>query len=395
MNNKGFAVAGILYSILILFIIFIVLIMFNLQNKKRILDKLKTDTLNIIENNVESSDECIYEVGHVWNFNYNGTTGSDGSAQSFIVPCSGNYKLEAWGAQGGGNNTYIGGYGSYSVGNILLNTHNKLSINVGGQGEFKSLSNVDTVYQGGYNGGGNITLTWAHTGSATQNFGTGGGSTSLALSNNAYTTLASYLNPITASEYVYMVAAGGGGAGYFDVNGVVYWQSNGGNAGGISGSIGTNIDGEYKNYFTNYQNANQTGGGYTEYNGGETANSSFGVGGYGTTGGGGGWYGGPGCDGGTVGGGSSYIGNSLLTNKKMVCYNCTTSNDTSTKTETNTCHNETATVDCAKEGNGYARITYLGPINNPEGASAIDISYTNNGQTTVESALDDLYSKFQ
>ena len=44
----------------------------------------------------------------------------------------------------------------------------------------------------------------------------------------------------------------------------------------------------------------------------------------------------------------------------MTCYNCTTSTDASTKTESNTCYNTTATSDCSKEGNGYAKITYLG-----------------------------------
>ena len=59
------------------------------------------------------------------------------------------------------------------------------------------------------------------------------------------------------------------------------------------------------------------------------------------------------------GGGSGYIGNSLLTNKAMYCYNCEESNEESTKTISTTCAEETPTANCAKKGNGYARITYI------------------------------------
>ena len=82
-------------------------------------------------------------------------------------------------------------------------------------------------------------------------------------------------------------------------------------------------------------------------------------------GGGGGWYGGfantseghASCDSG--GGGSGYIGNSLLTNKVMYCYNCEESNEENTKTISTTFNKETPTSYCAKNGNGYARITLV------------------------------------
>ena len=44
----------------------------------------------------------------------------------------------------------------------------------------------------------------------------------------------------------------------------------------------------------------------------------------------------------------------------MSCYNCATSNAAATKTITSTCHSTTPTTNCAKEGNGHIRITYLG-----------------------------------
>ena len=43
----------------------------------------------------------------------------------------------------------------------------------------------------------------------------------------------------------------------------------------------------------------------------------------------------------------------------MYCYNCTESSEESTKTVTTTCNEETPTENCAKKGNGYARITLI------------------------------------
>ena len=57
--------------------------------------------------------------------------------------------------------------------------------------------------------------------------------------------------------------------------------------------------------------------------------------------------------------GSGYIGNNLLTDKIMYCYECEESDDISTKTISTTCINKTPTSNCAKEGNGYARITLV------------------------------------
>ena len=44
----------------------------------------------------------------------------------------------------------------------------------------------------------------------------------------------------------------------------------------------------------------------------------------------------------------------------MYCYNCTESSEESTKTVSTTCAEKTPTENCAKKGNGYARITYIG-----------------------------------
>lgn len=76
-------------------------------------------------------------------------------------------------------------------------------------------------------------------------------------------------------------------------------------------------------------------------------------------GGGGGYYGGGSIEHGPAGGGSGYIGNSLLTEKSMYCYNCTESTEENTKTISTTCTSATPIVNCSKQGNGYARITLI------------------------------------
>ena len=95
----------------------------------------------------------------------------------------------------------------------------------------------------------------------------------------------------------------------------------------------------------------------------------------GGSGGGGGYYGGAsGYDEASgAGGGSGYIGNALVINASMFCYDCAESNQKSMQTisttgtsqlrNTETCPNgysEEAISKCAKKGNGYARISYLG-----------------------------------
>ena len=296
---------------------------------------------------------CEYENGHTWTFDYTG------SVQTFTVPCTGTYKLETWGAQGGNyNSTYRGGYGSYSVGNISFNADEEIFIVVGGQGEGACTSKTCL---GGYNGGG---IGAYFSGSIGNYAGGGGGATHIAKIGG---TLASIGYNSFVSQSNGLIVAGGGGGGYYHTAGA-NTSSVGGSGGGICGEDG--LDNEYNgSYFAGAKGGNQISGGAKGFRGGAGA---FGQGGSGRTGcdvgddtgcassgGGSGLYGGGAAAHGGAGGGSGYIGNSNLTNKKMVCYNCTTSNDVDTKTESNTCHNETATVDCAKEGNGYAKITLI------------------------------------
>ena len=152
-----------------------------------------------------------------------------------------------------------------------------------------------------------------------------------------------------------MVSGGGGGAE----------RNQGGSGGGYIGGAGIP--------------ATITGG--TQSSGGkgsgtvEARNGRFGIGGSGIAGdtdgaggGGGGFYGGGGITyAGGAGGGSGYIGNTNLTNKIMYCYNCQSSeneaDETHIKTRSTTNVSNEPISYYAKQGVGFARITYLGKYN--------------------------------
>ena len=76
------------------------------------------------------------------------------------------------------------------------------------------------------------------------------------------------------------------------------------------------------------------------------------------------------------GAGSGYIGNALLSNKKMVGYNVPTSSDTDTKTESVQVYSANAEANKPKAGNGYVKITWLRGLP-PLPAPVIPDTYTN------------------
>ncbi|MBO4601123.1 MAG: prepilin-type N-terminal cleavage/methylation domain-containing protein [Bacilli bacterium] len=269
-------------------------------------------------------------------YNYDYT----GSEQAFTVPASGTYKLETWGAQGGGANDTDGGYGGYATTSVYLSTGQTLYINVGGQ---------PTGSSGGYNGGG-----------AGKDFNIyngygGGGATHIALTSGPLEDFENDLNNL-------LVAAGGGGGSATQGN------AKGGSAGGITGNTGLNAC-----------TTNESGTGATQSSGGYTTSNpdnsgTFGNGArflsptYGGAGGGGGLYGGgssgKACAG--AGGGTSYIGSGYVSDGLMICINtstnCTTSTSPLTKTVAVAASEATRepTPKKMKIGNGYAKVTYVG-----------------------------------
>ena len=257
---------------------------------------------------------------NVVEFDYTGTE------QVFTAPVSGNYKIELWGAQGGNTKYDVGGYGGYSSGNVELKENDKIYINVGGQGT--SNNNYGPVLEllpGGYNGGGDVAA-YAECCSGHM-IAAGCGASHVALQSGLLSSLENNISDI-------LMVSGGGSGGFKH-----YLAEYDYHAGSGGGYIGVKSN--------NYYKAGTQNSGYAFGQGGQPTDLA-------RQSGGGGFYGGTGA------GGSGYIGNPLLTDKAMYCYNCEESNEEDTKTISTTCVEETPTEKCAKKGNGYAKITYIG-----------------------------------
>ena len=263
------------------------------------------------DGNVTIKSKYIFKPDKTYTFEYTG------NVQTFIPEKTDIYLLEVWGAQGGGSGNT--GYGGYSSAYINLNKDDILYVAVGGKGEGVSVGGT----KGGYNGGGSGSGTSHNDGTTYEGSG-GGGATHIARTGGLLSSVKS--NPSNL-----LIAAGGGGGAVYIWEGYVY----GGAGGGFEG-------------------VSTAGTGGTQTSNGSNGSSDWGQ----NAGGGGGYYnGGSGGYGG--GGGSGYIGNSLLLYKAMYCYNCTESSAETTKTISTTCHSSTPTENCAKEGNGYAKISAI------------------------------------
>ena len=286
-------------------------------------------------------------------YGYYGLVDYSNQIQTKTITEPGYYKLETWGAQGGdsyiaGDTNYRGGYGGYSTGIIKLEKATNLYVVIGGSGQRCVCNTSQTCCgeNGGFNGGGK---SLQYTGGSTY-YGSGGGATHIA-------TVAGLLSELENNkDSIILVSGGGGGASNWQGAATAGYNHLGGDAGGISGMKGT--------YSRTDRDYTCTGGTQTAAGTGDhTTGNGFGLGAYAQAkygpGSGAGYYGGGDSETSSCGG-SSYIGNPLLVNKSMYCYNCTTSSAEATKTVSTTCHNSNATENCAKEGNGYAIITYIG-----------------------------------
>ena len=299
-----------------------------------------SDNWRIIIENLTIKTKCNIYFASKNEYSYTGYE------EIFTAYKNGTYKLEVWGAQGGDySTTYLGGYGGYSIGQIYLNKGDKLYINIGGSGTKTVSSDSDAT--GGYNGGGRGASRSSYVVSTS-----GGGTTHIAKSSGLLSTLENN------KDSILIVAGGGGGTSY------EYgpYSGQGGAGGGYLGNTGTCTNSSYKPGTGGSQSMAGTNGGGNVVNGVNRGDDgAFGQGGNGNyySAGGGGFYGGGASNQSGGGGGSGYIGNSLLNNKIMYCYNCTESQETATKTVSTTCNEETPTENCAKKGNGYAKITYI------------------------------------
>lgn len=219
-------------------------------------------------------------------FNYTG------APQKVSLP-AGTYKIEAWGARGGGaapNSTTLGdrgGAGSYTAGTIQLTQETELGVYVGGMG---AIASPYRYTSGGFNGGGN---------GASTGYG-GGGASDVRIGSELVGRI--------------MVAAGGGGA---DNAGVAFGANDDGSGGNAGGLIGENayINGaQVKGTATTVMTSTAINGGGKGFGGSQTGGYRFGLGEdlvllTDCGGGGGGYYGGltTSNNQGGAGGGSSFI----------------------------------------------------------------------------------------
>ena len=306
----------------------------NSPNMKGVSSKSITCKLKV---NKISRAKKAYKGPTEWFFDYSG------GEQTFIAPTDGIYKLEVWGAQGGGDTSYTGGYGGYSSGNVSLTNGKILYLNIAEKGKY--CTGNECIADNTYNGGGYCKSLDNQRAGAISSCGSGGGATHIATESGLLYTLKENKNSLV------IVAGGGGGANY--CNGFNY--ANGGHGGGYIGTSAIDIGARD---FSINKGLEATGGtqtsGYAFGQGSKYGNSSNT-----NVGGGSGLYGGKSSGINGAGGGSGYIGNSLLTEKAMYCYNCQESKDISTKTISTTCTSATPKENCSKQGNGYARITLV------------------------------------
>ena len=280
------------------------------------------DKWGLLISNLNKKVKCnlyFYSGQTVFDFDYTG------GEQTFTAPVSGTYKLETWGAQGGSIQNVLSGFGGYSIGSVHLLKNENLYIIAGGQGEKLDIS-IETIAgtKGGYNGGGNggdgIFYDKNYFGGSG-----GGGATSI---QNKFVGDGQLKNYESFKSNILIVSGGGGGN-------ASACAGQPGSGGGIFGTISEKRNGN---------------------SGTQTSGYSFGTGQNGMTKT---KWGNCGAEGNGGGGGSGYIGNPLLKDKAMYCYNCEESSEESTKTISTTCSEETPISNCAKKGNGYARITLV------------------------------------
>lgn len=192
-------------------------------------NSIKIFTITITNNSsTEQIETLVYKYEFVEYINsYVVETYNSPNSYIFNVPYTGIYKIELWGAQGGGSyynyGTYLspgyekvgdyieGGNGSYTSGLISLNENSSLIIYVGGLGNDYSSVNYGSRPSGGYNGGG-------RGGYAYQIAAGGGGATDVRLTTGSWNNFESLKSRIMVagagggtSNYRYSVSGGGGG----------------------------------------------------------------------------------------------------------------------------------------------------------------------------------------
>lgn len=222
LNNKGFAISTVLYSLLIMVFLIVILIMSIMASNR----KSTHDLVETVEDDLNrySVSNTKFEFSDV----------SDGNPKEYQVPNSGWYRIELWGASGGSTTSetgkeQAGGKGAYTSGVIYFDKGTLLYFYIGG---------TTTTAAGGTNGGGN---------GGTKTGKGGGGSTDVRTKSGNWDLPESLQSRI-------MVAAGGGGA---DGLGDGSPGGEGGETFGASGSANKTKSGSAE--YTNAKYGGQTG----------------------------------------------------------------------------------------------------------------------------------------
>ena len=233
----------------------------------------------------ETRNKEIAELNTYWSY------GAAVNYQTFTAPANGTYRFELWGAQGGSINTYLGGLGAYTKGDIYLEKGTKLYFYVGHQG----------TKNGSWNGGGSGYASAINTSG-------GGGATDV---RSVGTSPSTTWDEITSLRSRIMVAASGAGASNYSADYFAY----GGAGGGLKGLMGSGGTSATNNKSGTLAGQGLPGTSFTYYAG---QNGDFGKGGNGYqnwqgNGGGSGWYGAAGGSyvSSVIAGGSSYISGHL------------------------------------------------------------------------------------
>ena len=290
--------------------------------------------------------------------------GYTGGIQTFTVLQEGTYKLETWGAQGGGSKTYTdgkytasrqgfnddmtyveGGKGGYTTSTVYLKEGQTIYIVVGGKGEeFYSLqgnnkSGVTIENGNGFNGGGKTTESDYQ---GDYYVGGGGGATHIALTKQGDGQLSNYESN---KDDVLVVAGGGGGSGFYHHKGSNYWQHGlGGAGGGLESQGNRDSDAGYWGSIKINGSTQTSSGTLISGNSRLFKQGLFGQGISSCNGGGGGWYGGSAVSAEAGAGGSGHIGTGL-TGESIAGTESFKAPDGTTET--------------GHKGNGYARITFV------------------------------------
>ncbi len=179
MKKNGFVSMTLVVTFLVLFLFLMLAILLAYSQQNRYIDAIDKN-IDITIDSPHKFEYCPYTVNEAFNYDYTG------ESQKFISACTGNYKIELWGANGAGSK---GGKRAYTSGVIKLKQNDELYIYVGEEGKVSNSFNAIS-FNGNING--------VHY--------SGGGSTDVRLKDSET------WNNISSLTSRIMVASGGGGS---------------------------------------------------------------------------------------------------------------------------------------------------------------------------------------